>query len=74
MPQGGGDGEGCERRGGAGGRREGVEVASTIAAKHHASTRNILDRKTKSVKLNGTVVVTSKLTHGKEVTNKRGND
>uniref|UniRef100_A0A0A9S9C5 Uncharacterized protein n=1 Tax=Arundo donax TaxID=35708 RepID=A0A0A9S9C5_ARUDO len=46
------------------GRRsgEGVKVASTIAAKYHASGRDILDRKTKSVKFDRVVVVPSKLT------------
>ena len=42
--------------------REGVKVASTIAAKHHASGRDILDRKIKTVKFYRAVVVPSKLT------------
>ena len=42
--------------------RECVKIASTIAAKHHASGRDILDRKTKSVKFYRAVVVPSKLT------------
>ena len=42
--------------------REGVKVASTIAVKHHASGRDILHRKTKSVKFYRAVVVPSKLT------------
>ena len=42
--------------------REGVKITSTIAAKHHASGRDILDRKTKSVKFYRAVVVPSKLT------------
>jgi hypothetical protein len=71
MPDGGGDGECGERRPGSGGR-ESVEVAGTIATKHHASTRNILNRKTKSVKFNRTVIVTSKLTYGKKVANQGG--
>ena len=36
--------------------REDVKVASTIAAKHHASGRDIIDRKTKSVKFYRAVV------------------
>ena len=42
--------------------REGVKITSTIAAKHHASGRDILDRKTKRVKFYRAVVVPSKLT------------
>jgi len=42
--------------------REGVKITSTIAAKHHASGQDILDRKTKSVKFYRTVVISSKLT------------
>jgi hypothetical protein len=68
MPNGGGDGESGERRSGSGGGKH-VEVAGTIAAKHHATTRNILNRETKGVKFNRTVIVTSKLTYGKKVTN-----
>jgi hypothetical protein len=70
MPNG-GDGECGERRRGSGGR-ERVEVAGTIATKHHASTRNILNRETKSVKFNRTVIVTSKLTYEKKVANQGG--
>jgi hypothetical protein len=68
MPNGGGDGKCGERRGGSGGGKR-VEVTGTIAAKHHASTRNILNRETKGVKFNRTVIVTSKLAYGKKVTN-----
>jgi len=60
MPEVGGDGDvgmWSGRR-----SREGVKVASTIAAKHHASGQDILDRKTKSVKFYRAVVVPSKLT------------
>jgi hypothetical protein len=67
IPNGGGDGECGQRRGGSGGGKR-VEVAGTIAAKHHAATRNILNRETKGVKFNRTVIVTSKLTYGKKVT------
>ena len=40
---------------------DGVKITSTIAAKHHTSGRDILDRKTKSVKFYRAVVVPSKL-------------
>ena len=43
--------------------REGVKVTSTIAAKYHASGRDILDRKTKSIKFDRTVVISSELTN-----------
>ena len=41
--------------------REGVKITSTIAAKHHASGRDILDRKTKSVQFYRAFAVPSKL-------------
>jgi hypothetical protein len=47
-------------RGGCSG--DGVKVASTIAVKHHTPSRDILDRKTKSIKFDRTVVVPSELT------------
>ena len=60
-----------------GGRRfvitDGVEVALTIAAKHHLLRRRILNGKTEGVKLDGTVIVTSELSNGKKVTNYMGN-
>ena len=59
MPEVGGDGEAGVWRGGCSG--DVVKVASTIAAKHHASGRDILNRKTKSVKFDRTVVVPSEL-------------
>ena len=59
MPEVGGDGDAGVWSGRRG--REGVKVASTIAAKHHASGRDILDRKMKSVKFYRAVVVPSKL-------------
>jgi hypothetical protein len=68
MPNGGGDGECGERRGGSGGGKR-VDVAGTIAAKHHASTRNILNRETKGVKFNRTIIFMSKLMYKKKVTN-----
>jgi hypothetical protein len=67
------------RRGGeaAGGRwcgGEGVEVATTIAAKNHAPRLRILDRKTTRVKFNGTSIVTGELTNREKVAYKsRGN-
>jgi len=68
MPQTGGDGEtgvGCCR---AGGWRNGVKIAGAIAAKNLASGRKILDRKTKSVKLYGAVIILSKLTNENQIT------
>ena len=59
MPKVGGDGEvglWCWWGGG-----EGVEVASTIAAKHHAAGQDILHRKTQCIKFNGIIVIPSKL-------------
>ena len=59
MPEVGGDGEmGLWCWWGSG---EGVEVASTIAAKHHVAGRDILHRKTQCIKFNGTVVIPRKL-------------
>ena len=55
----GGDGEAVVWRGGCSG--DGVKVASTIAAKHHAPGQDILDRKPKTVKFDRTVVVPSEL-------------
>ena len=48
---------------------EGVEVAITIAAKSHAPRLLVLDRKTTSVKFNGTIIVTvtGELMNRKEV-------
>jgi hypothetical protein len=61
MPEVGGDGEaGVWSRTCSG---DGVKVASTIAAKHHAPGWDILDRKTKSVKFDRTVVAPSELTN-----------
>ena len=47
--------------------REGVKIASAIAAKHHASGLDILDRKTKSVKFYRAVVVPSELTDRQQI-------
>jgi len=60
MPQGRRDGEaaGSGRCGG-----EGVEVATTIAAKSHAPGLLVLDRKATRVKFNGTSIVTGELTN-----------
>jgi hypothetical protein len=55
MPEVGGDGEAGVQSGRCSG--DGVKVASTIATKHHAPSRDILDRKNKSVKFDRTVVV-----------------
>ena len=63
MPEVGGDGEAGVWGGGC--SRDAVKVASTIAAKYHAPGRDILDRKTKSVKFDRTIVVPSELMNGK---------
>ena len=47
----------------------GVEVALTIAAKHHLLRQRILNGKTESVKLDGTLIVTSELSNRKKVMN-----
>ena len=60
MPEVGGDGNAGMWSGRR--SREGVNITNTIAAKHHASGRDILDRKTKRVKFYRAVVVPSKLT------------
>ena len=57
----GGDGEAGVWSGRCSG--DGVKVASTIAVKHHAPGQDILDRKTKSVKFDRTVVAPSELTN-----------
>jgi len=59
MPEVGADGEAGVWSGRCSG--DGVKVANTIAAKHHAPGRNILDRKTTSVKFDRTIVVPSEL-------------
>ena len=40
---------------------DGVKIASTIVAKHHAPGWDILDRKTKSIKFDRTIVIYSEL-------------
>ena len=62
MPEVGGDGNASVWSGRC--SREGVKITSTIAAKHHVSGRDILDRKTKSVKFYRVIVVPSKLMDG----------
>ena len=42
---------------------DGVKITSTIAAKHHVPSRDILDRKTKSVKFDRTLVISTELTN-----------
>ena len=59
MPEVGGDGEAGVRSGRCSG--DGVKIASTIAAKHHAPDRDTLDKKTKSVKFDRAIVVPSEL-------------
>jgi hypothetical protein len=59
MPKGGGC---CDERGGAGGGcKKWVEVTETIA---HVPGLQILHRKTKWIKLNGTIIVGGKTTKG----------
>jgi hypothetical protein len=65
MPEVGGDGDAGVRSGKCSG--DGVKVASTIAAKHHAPGRDILDKKTKSVKFDRTIVVPSELANREQV-------
>ena len=55
MPEVGGDGNAGVWSGTR--SREGVKVTNTIAAKYHASGRDILDRKIKSVKFDRAIVV-----------------
>ena len=56
VPEVGGGGEVCLGRG-----RDGVEAVRAIRAENHASGLQILDRKTKRVKFDSAIVVTSKL-------------
>jgi hypothetical protein len=65
MPEVGGDGDVGVRSGRC--SRDGVKVASTIAAKHHAPGQDILDRKTKSVKFDRTIVVPSELANREQL-------
>lgn len=51
--------------------REGCKGPTVIAAKCHASHPRILDRKTKSIKFNGIVVILCELTNREEVTRDR---
>ena len=59
MPEVGGDGDAGVWSGRCSGN--GVKIAGTIAVKHHAPGLDILDRKTKSVKFDRTIVVPSEL-------------
>ena len=56
MPEVGGDGEVGLWRG-----RDGVEAVGAIGAKNHASGLQVLNRKTKRVKFDSAMVVTSEL-------------
>jgi len=53
---------------------DGVQVANTIAAKNHVSRLEVLHRKTKGIKLNGTIVIARELTNGKKVANNGWDD
>ena len=55
MPETGGDGDAGMRSCWDGG--DGVQAVGAIAAKNHATSRDILNRKTKGVKFNNAVVV-----------------
>ena len=68
MPQTGGDGETGMGRCRAGGWSYGVKIIGAIAAKNHSSGQKILNRKTKSIKLYGVVIILSKLTNGNQIT------
>jgi hypothetical protein len=61
MPEVGGDGDAGVWSGRCSGN--GVKIVSTIAAKHHTSGLDILDRKTKSIKFDRTIVIFSELTN-----------
>jgi hypothetical protein len=51
-----------------------VEVSIAIAMKNHMSGLEVLDRKTKSVKFNGTTIITSELSNRKKISNDRQNN
>jgi hypothetical protein len=65
MPKRGGSGEKAVGSTGGSGSWKGVEFPAAIAAKNHAPGQKVLNRETKFIKLNGTFIVTSKLTNGK---------
>jgi len=66
MPHGGGDGKESFLGGAGVCRWDGVEVVVAIAMKHHVSS-DILERKTKSVKLYRIVVVVSEWADEKQI-------
>jgi hypothetical protein len=45
-----------------------VEISVTIAAKNHAMGLQVLHRKTKGIKLNGTKIATGKLANREQIT------
>ena len=51
------------------GARKRVEIPFTIAAKDHATSLQVLHRKTKRVKLNRATIVTSKLANREKIAN-----
>jgi hypothetical protein len=69
MPNGGGGGDVGVGGGGGSSWGNGVEVANTIASKHHASGQDILSRKNKCVKFYIAIIFTWELTNRKEVLN-----
>ena len=67
MPKGSGSGE--ERGGASGGGVEQVEVARAIAPGDHVPGVQVLHRKAKRIKLNGTIIIGGKTTNGNQVLN-----
>jgi hypothetical protein len=65
MAEVGGDGDAGIRNGRCSG--DGVKVTNTNAAKHHMPGWDILDRKTKSIKFDRTIVVPSELANIEQV-------
>ena len=67
MPKGSGSGE--EHGGTGGGGVERVEVARAIAPGDHVPGVQVLHRKAKRIKLNGTIIIGGKTTNGNQVLN-----
>jgi hypothetical protein len=69
MPKGGGCGKECRAGGWC---RERVDVTRTIAPGDHVPSSQILHRKTKRIKLDGTIIVGGKTTNRNQVLNDVG--
>ena len=67
MPKGSGSSEECGGAGGGGVER--VEVARAIAPDDHVPGVQVLHRKAKRIKLNGTIIIGGKTTNGNQVLN-----